>query len=116
MIDGIEILSQEIITESTGLGLKIFFIGSVISLVLGILLSVFYFEDPTGIAIGLLGLCLCLAVGVITDNAYQIPTDRYEYKVIIDDNVGLLEFYERYKIIDQEGKIFTIREKEDVDD
>ena len=37
--------------------------------------------------------------------------DYVEYKVIISDNVSLNEFNERYKIIDQEGKIYTVRER-----
>ena len=115
MTNGIEILSQEIIMESTGIGLKFFLIGSFILLILGALLEVFYFQDGCGGLIVILGMGACLGLGVIIDSVYQIPTDRYEYKVIIDDNVNLLEFYERYEIIDQEGRIFTIREKENND-
>lgn len=35
-----------------------------------------------------------------------------QYKVIIDDSVSMNEFTEKYEIIDQEGKIYTVREKE----
>ena len=34
------------------------------------------------------------------------------YKVTIDESVSMVEFYERYEIIDQDGLIFTIIEKE----
>jgi hypothetical protein len=34
-----------------------------------------------------------------------------QYKVVIDDSVSMNEFLEKYKIIDQEGKIYTVREK-----
>ena len=39
------------------------------------------------------------------------PT-KYEtrYKVTISDEVSMNEFLERYEIIDQEGKIYTVRE------
>lgn len=33
------------------------------------------------------------------------------YKVTISDEIKLNEFYERYEILGQEGKIFTIKEK-----
>ena len=36
-----------------------------------------------------------------------------EYKVTISDEVLMNEFNERYKIISQEGKIYTIRERVD---
>ena len=116
MIDGIEILSQEIIKESTDLGLKIFLTGSIIALALGVLLEVFYFQDGHGVQIAVCGIGLCLVLGAVIDNVYQISTDKYEYKVIIDDNVSMTEFYKQYKIIDQDGKIFIIREKESVND
>lgn len=115
MINGIEILSQEIIMESTGIGLKIFLIGSLCCVVLGVLLEVLCFRNGGGGAIAVFSVPLCLIVGIITGNVYQIPTDRYEYKVIIDDNVSMVEFYKQYEVIDQDGKIFIIREKEDVD-
>lgn len=34
------------------------------------------------------------------------------YKVLISDEVSMNEFLEQYEIIDQEGKIFTVREVE----
>lgn len=38
--------------------------------------------------------------------AYEI-----QYKVIIEDTVSMNEFYEHYEVIDQEGEIFTVRER-----
>ena len=35
-----------------------------------------------------------------------------EYKVTVSDDVSLNEFIEKYEIIDIEGKIYTIREKD----
>ena len=36
---------------------------------------------------------------------------HYEYKVLIEDNVPLNEFNEKYEIIDQEGQIYTVIER-----
>ena len=41
----------------------------------------------------------------------QELTGKYEYKVTIDDTVSMTEFYEKYKVIEQEGEIWTIRDK-----
>lgn len=37
------------------------------------------------------------------------------YSVIIDDSVLMTEFYDKYKVLDIQGKIFTITEREDMD-
>lgn len=34
-----------------------------------------------------------------------------QYKVTIDDSVSMNEFIEKYEIISQEGKIYTVRER-----
>lgn len=37
------------------------------------------------------------------------------YSVIIDDSVSMTEFYDKYEVLDIQGKIFTITEREDTD-
>jgi hypothetical protein len=34
------------------------------------------------------------------------------YKVTIDDSVSMNEFLDKYEILDQEGKIYTVKERE----
>lgn len=38
--------------------------------------------------------------------------DHIEYKVTIDDSVSMNEFLDKYEILDQEGKIYTVKERE----
>jgi MFS family permease len=38
-------------------------------------------------------------------------TEVTEYKVTIDDSVKYVEFMEKYEVIDQEGEIYTVRER-----
>lgn len=49
-------------------------------------------------------------LAVFTDcfNEYS----HIEYKVTIDDSVSMNEFLNKYEIINQEGKIYTVKEKE----
>lgn len=58
---------------------------------------------------GIAGL-LC---GFLIGEAAVIPV-KYEthHKVVFSDEISLNEFLERYEIIDQEGRIYTIRELE----
>lgn len=53
---------------------------------------------------GLFGFVLGAATGAPTEYTDQ-------YKVIVDDSVSMNEFVEKYEIIDQEGKIFVVRER-----
>lgn len=45
------------------------------------------------------------------DAADRIQKPRPIYQVTIDDSVSFNELYENYEIIDQEGKIYEIRER-----
>jgi hypothetical protein len=64
----------------------------------------------------------CLIASVVVGFLIGIPfgyTDAdsrkiygEEYKVTISDEVSMNEFLEKYEIIDQEGKIYTVRERE----
>lgn len=63
-----------------------------------------------GIIMGLIGGALFGATfGVIAQHPIEYTT---EYKVIVSDEVNFNEFQEKYKIIDQKGKIYTVRERE----
>ena len=46
----------------------------------------------------------------ITSNEDSIK--YIQYKVTIDETVSMVEFMDKYEIIDQEGKIYTVRERE----
>lgn len=47
---------------------------------------------------------------------FNIPEKAYitYYQVTIDDSVSINEVYDKYKIIDTEGEIYTIIEREDL--
>lgn len=50
--------------------------------------------------------------GAFVGYATGEPTEyETQYKVVIDDSVSMNEFTEKYIIIDQEGKIYTVRER-----
>lgn len=59
------------------------------------------------------GALLGFLAGILFLGAIIQPAN-YEtrYKVIADDSVSITEFYEKYEVIEQEGKIFTVRERE----
>ena len=56
---------------------------------------------------GFVGAFGCLMTVHETDTV-----DYIKYKVTISDGVNFTEFMDKYEILDQEGKIYTITEKE----
>lgn len=70
--------------------------------------------DATDLFAGiLLGVFFGPLFGVLVGSGTSTTTE-YEthYKVIISDEVLMNDFLERYEIIDQEGKIYTVRERD----
>ena len=51
----------------------------------------------------------CIAI-IFTSK--QVPNGEYEYQVTISDDVSMVEFNEKYDVIEVEGKIWTIVEKD----
>ncbi len=52
-------------------------------------------------------------LGLVAGVSFVTPT-KYEthYKVTIDDSVSMNEFLDKYEILDQEGKIYTVKERD----
>lgn len=60
----------------------------------------------------ILGLILGIGLGFCFGHENGIPIEyESQYKVTISDEVLMNEFIDKYEIIDQEGKIYTVREK-----
>ena len=109
---GVEILSSEIIYNTIlpeyvlgmGLGLGFIFV---------IVMAAFLSSER--IILGL--ICIALACGsAIIGSLGATPSatdiNHIEYKVTIDDSVSMNEFLDKYEILDQEGKIYTVKERE----
>lgn len=61
--------------------------------------------------------CLFLMIVMVTVASFEGVDNKnsihhMEYKVIIDDSVKMNDFLECYEILDREGKIYTVRERE----
>ena len=61
----------------------------------------------------LVGVLLGAWFGGIVGSGLTIP-EGYEmqYKVAISDEVNMSDFFEKYELVEQEGKIYTVRERE----
>ena len=62
-----------------------------------------------GLLLGtLVGIFFFAAIATTTETPTAYET---QYKVTISDEVSMNDFYEHYEVIDQDGKIFTVRER-----
>lgn len=109
MLEGIEILNQTEIKEAPEWLLLMFLISGIMMIVF-LLISMSTGDDITFVF--MIISFITFVISLILLNFMDFPTGKYEYQVTIDDSVSMNEFQEKYEIIDVEGKIYTIREKE----
>lgn len=114
---GVEILSQSIIYEvEVPLWPLIVFpiVGLLIGLIFAIIDWVNFGFDPDWLSTILLLMLACFIIGCNVMLLAEHETDEVdyiEYKVTIEDSVSLNEFLDKYEILGQEGRIYTVKEK-----
>lgn len=60
-----------------------------------------------------LGVILSLIFGGLAAIYFAKPIEyTNQYKVTVSDDVSMNEFMDRYEIIEQDGKIYTVRERD----
>ena len=115
-MNGVEILTSEQVATEWADNWTGFWI--VFSVIVGILLIVGIISAIQQNSFGYIILTIMMGglfgymFGLLPLKLYQTPT-AYEtqYKVTVSDKVSMTEFYEHYEVIEQDGKIFTVREK-----
>lgn len=115
-MSGIEVLAQQEVAVEYAYCWTAFLItaGIIVAIfaIVGIILSIREYDWMNLVACILAGCFFGAVMGALLGTVFQTPTAyKTQYKVVISDEVPMSEFYERYEIISQEGKIFTIREK-----
>lgn len=117
-MNGVEILSSETIYQ-TEVYWWLIPLCAGIGLLIGLILAIKEWIDC-----GFSGDCIfcivaltiaCAFVGFLFAIISEHKTDtidHIEYKVTIDDSVSMNEFLDKYEILDQEGKIYTVKERE----
>lgn len=111
MIEGITILNTY--TENNLVFGLVFGFISLCLLGLSIWLLCTAISDHSGGGAALCTFLILACTGMATLSFYKAiaePTVTY-YQATLDDSVSYTEFTKQYEIIDQEGKIYTIKEK-----
>lgn len=52
----------------------------------------------------------CMILGMLSDVTSK-DIDYIKYEVLIDDSVSITEFMDKYEILEQRGRIYTVKEK-----
>lgn len=111
-MQGVEILTMTEITEYPE-------IGTTIATVLAILFLaglVFILGDRSDTVCSIIGAVLVIVsiIGfVVVLNKYpEQSTGRYKYEAVIDDDVNIQDVYEKYKVIEKDGKKWILEDKE----
>ena len=114
MIPGIEVLSQNTVSDAApGLVFAIMMVLCFLGFVGALYVIIASYDDAylggfiTGLIL-LIGICGMSGFGIWKQTN---PNTYVEYKVLIDDTASWNDIYNNYEIIDQEGKIYTIKEK-----
>ena len=115
-MSGVEILNQTNICCEEG-NFGIFWLVLGFGLFAGLVLAILEWKDGF-IASGILDIVIGLACGIffcIIGYMGTIDTtdelSHVEYKVIVSDEVSFTDFMEKYEIVDQEGQIYTVKER-----
>lgn len=109
---GVEVLATESIMES-GWGV---WVGVVIGLIWIIGWLIYTIKEKADFVFwlflgALFGSLLALLLGSMFGAITCHETGEYRYKVTVDNSVLFNDFNDHYKIIKQDGKIFTVEEK-----
>lgn len=114
-MEGLEILSQTAICESP-YTFKVFIISIIICGIFAFIAGCIKKDIILGILDAIIGMFLGIFVGLIiatiVKDFTKQPTGEYTYKVTVDDTVKFNEFYDKYEIISQDGKIFEVKLRE----
>ena len=106
-IDGITILSESTYWQSDSKLFPTFIVIAIIFTILSISMALNgrLFNSILFVIIMIISV-ICAEIS-LQKTKYKVT----EYKIIISDNVKFNEFNDRYIIVEQEGKIYTIRER-----
>ena len=108
---GIEILTKEPILELSKTLSIIYIILFAIFIISSISVFIFIVEEYRKNIIIFAIISLVFLSSTLIIQSYTKPTGRYKYKVTIDKSVSMIEVYEKYNVIEQDGKIWTIEDK-----
>ena len=110
MIEGIEILDKTRLYDFSTAS----WVSLIIFVILGVMFLILYsvlYNNKYDLLFLSLGVLLLICAFIVPILFIKPINNKYEYKVIIEDSVSINDLYDKYKIIEKDGKIYTIQDK-----
>lgn len=119
-MNGVEILNKIPIMQGADWCENLIWIGALVGFIVGIALMIRWIIDFgwdwsqifAPVLFAFAGAMLGVLGWMLADCATLKPTGEYEYQVVVSNEVNFNEFNERYEVIEQDGKIWTVKERE----
>lgn len=116
-MDGVTILTTEEFVTDTAFNWRAANISCgvaiIMLIVIGVVISLYTDDWANLFFCGIVGILVGNFIGVFVGGLYGTPVNyANEYKVTISDEVSMNEFMDKYEIIEQDGKIYTVRERD----
>lgn len=114
---GVEILTSAQVVVEVAFNWTVFWIAFSIMFLLCLIAYIGFALSTTSDFVGaipilIVGLVFGTIFGVGFGEMASKPISyETQYKVTISDEVSMTEFYKHYEVIEQDGKIFTVKEK-----
>ena len=114
MIEGMTILTQTEIYKKPDWVSNVVIILAIIALISFIIAACNDLSSKCGLCFGAISIICFISMIVLmfVNTANKMPTGRYKYQVTFDENVSIQEVYDKYKVLDVDGKLWTIEDKE----
>ena len=104
-----EILYTETVSETNGMLIFFIFLLGCVFTIGGFIVAFYLKEFPLGMPFAIVGI-IFLIVGVLSLFNPRLTTTYYY--AIIDDSIPFTEVMEKYDIVEQNGNLFKLKEKE----
>lgn len=79
--------------------------------------AMFTIMDKDGGVLTMIGAIMVLisiiGIVILVIKYPERPTGRYKYEAVIDEDVDIQDVYEKYKVIEKDGKKWILEDKED---
>lgn len=116
-MSGVEILTSQEVAVEFGFNEPAFWIVAgiifVVSILIGAIGSIHDGDIDCFLLCSIGGVFIASIFGTIVGAIFEEPAEyQTQYQVTVSDEVSMNEFYERYEVIDIDGKIYTVAEKE----
>ena len=111
-MNGVEILSSETVYNPI---LPEYWLGIGLGCALLLIVAMGLCFANERIIVGFICMVLSFSfvfIGFLGGICRKTDIDHIEYKVTVDDSVSMNEFLNKYEILEKEGKIYTVKERE----